>query len=392
MRLAVFEPHSGGHRADYVRWAAEGLRASNHEVLLGASSEVLMHPALQELLRCRDVRSVCLEVPAVATRARNHRLQLLRRQLLYRSYFSKLFALSCREHKLDGLVVPYLDYCLYAFAALGVPFGRVPWCGITMRMDSTALSRPLSTQALGMGLLCRSRSLRSVFTIDPRFSGQQAATPAGSFGKLLPLPDPVDTPAVGNRQRIRLELGIPDEAVVVLVFGTLDSRKGIEHLLLGMLHSERSANIKALLVGRLTSAAKALVSQPRWQTLRDRDALLSIDRYVPNNELADVFAASDAAWLGYVGHQHTSGVFILAAASGLPIIATQEGAIGYLAGKVSLTTQVAPGDAQEVAAALNRLGRDRHRRRDPEECQQVAAAHSPIQFGKRIAAQFEPPG
>src|SRR6478752_1103536 len=124
MRLAVFEPHSGGHRADYVRWAAEGLRASNHEVLLGASSEVLMHPALQELLRCRDVRSVCLEVPAVVTRARNHRLQLLRRQLLYRSYFSKLFALSCRAHKLDGLVVPYLDYCLYAFAALGVPFGR----------------------------------------------------------------------------------------------------------------------------------------------------------------------------------------------------------------------------------------------------------------------------
>jgi glycosyltransferase involved in cell wall biosynthesis len=390
MMLAIFEPHSGGHRADYVRWTAEGLRAANHAVLLGGSSEMLMHPALQELLRSDNVHSVSLEIPGASTRKRFHGLRLLWRQLQYRSYFSKLFSLACRQHKLDGVVVPYLDYCLYAFAALGAPFGRISWCGITMRMDSDALERRASPQAFAMRLLCRAPTLKSVFTIDPRYSGQQSAAFAGAYGKLLQIGDPVEELATGNRRRIRLELRIPDEAVVVLVFGTLDSRKGIEHLLLGMLHSDPAAPITALLVGRQTSTIHALLSQPRWQALRDRGGIISLDRYVPNSDIADLFAGADAAWLGYVGHQHTSGVFILAAAAGLPIIATRVGAIGFLADRVSLSTKVSQDNPREVADALNQVANLPRIRRDPDECRQVAAAHSPAQFGLRIAAQFEP--
>ena len=120
MTVAVLEPHASGHRAYYVRWIAESLQAAGKQPIIGGGPELLEHPAVAELLH-QGVPSVCLAITDRLARRQSSRVGLIRRQFAYRTYFGRLFKRANDEYSVGGVVVPYVDYCLYALAMCGAP-------------------------------------------------------------------------------------------------------------------------------------------------------------------------------------------------------------------------------------------------------------------------------
>jgi glycosyltransferase involved in cell wall biosynthesis len=390
MTIAVLEPHASGHRAYYVRWIAEGVRASGRDLLIGGGPELLQHPEVAEVLACRGVKAVCLPAAEVAAGPQNNRMSMLKRQFAYRAYFGRLFEQACAHCAVGDVVIPYVDYCLYALAMRGAPFRSLPWCGITMRTSPRGSGVEEIFRWWLIDRVCAAPALARLFTIDPMFQTGDASTRRKIPAKLVYLADPVERIELGDRTATRKAFGIDDGVHVVLVFGSLDGRKGIEWLFEAMLRLPPTVRIAALLAGRQTTELQAQLREPRWQELYASQRIVSVDKVIPQAELGGVLAAADSAWLGYVGHQHASGVFNLAAIHGLPIVATNAGAIGLMASRVSRVIRVNPTDSRAVARALSDLIGGPRQLRDAAECERLQAAHSVSAFGATISAALGP--
>jgi glycosyltransferase involved in cell wall biosynthesis len=389
MTVAVLEPHASGHRAYYVRWIADSLRAAGRTPLVGGGPELLAHPVVAELLAGQGVESVCLDAAVVSAHQRTNRISMIKRQFAYRTYFERLFKLASADHAVGDVIIPYVDYCLYAFALRGAPFQSSRWCGITMRTSPPGTGVNDIFRWRLIDRMCAAPKLARLFTIDPMFQAGDAAARHKLPAKLAYLADPVERIERGDRTASRKAYGVDDWTHVVLVFGSLDQRKGIEWLLEALLRLPKTAGITAMLVGQQTPELRAQLQEPRWRPLYASARILSVDRVISQSELGGVLAAADSAWLGYVGHEYASGVFNLAAVHGLPIIATAAGAIGLMASRVSRVISVNPTDSGEVARALRALARGPRQLRDATECERLQAAHSVSGFGATISAALE---
>jgi glycosyltransferase involved in cell wall biosynthesis len=99
------------------------------------------------------------------------------------------------------------------------------------------------------------------------------------------------------------------------------------------------------------------------------------------------FAAADIAWLGYTGHWQSSGVMVQAAHMGLPLIASDEGVIGWSTKRHGNGLAVPVRRTAAVVEALQRLASSAELRlKLGERGRRAFAAHSPDNAGEILSA------
>jgi glycosyltransferase involved in cell wall biosynthesis len=353
--VAVFEPHSSGHRASYVKWIVEEVLRRGHKAIVIAGPSAMSHPVFVGLQKCERVSFIAMDPPAFAIGARRSVVDLIASDLTYFRALQRQCTQVRRAVELDAIVLPYMDYAFYSIAALGSPFACIPWCGITLRTPTPSLSRsePLRTKFLRR--ICSRPSLRAVFSIDPalpRFLEDSRG--ARMQGRLRYLADPVERPRGGDRGGMRARLGISTDAHVLLVLGTIDARKGLRELLDGLADSGNDSCFLVLLAGTLSDYAYRTLSSASYAPLVASGRVKCLNKVLDETEMEDCLAAADAAWVGYIGHRFVSGVFLQAASRGLVVIATTEGAIGQVAGGWPRAVLLDPTNRAEVVDGLRR--------------------------------------
>ena len=93
--------------------------------------------------------------------------------------------------------------------------------------------------------------------------------------------------------------------------------------------------------------------------MREAGRIYEMNRFLSDEEEHAVFRAADIAWLGYRGHYGQSAVLVQATMMGLPIIACDEGLIGWQVRVHGLGPTVNISDTRAVSEALSRLAHDR---------------------------------
>jgi glycosyltransferase involved in cell wall biosynthesis len=145
--------------------------------------------------------------------------------------------------------------------------------------------------------------------------------------------------------------GPPATAAVdgpLLFFGVIRPNKGLHVLLEAMRRLPRLRLIAAGsaedgdYLGRLREAIGGLT--PGQVEL--------IDRYLPEDEAADLFGRSRLVILPYTAFASQSGVLHLALAHGRPVVATDVGALGESVRSWGIGEVVAPGDERALASAI----------------------------------------
>ena len=181
---------------------------------------------------------------------------------------------------------------------------------------------------------------------------------------------PVDadafTPSPERRAAARAELGVPEGAFVVGTVGNRNPSKGHEHLVraLARLRADHpEAVVRVLGAPSPVHAAyeERVLAEARQLGIDDAVTLRFVD---PGSRVPDLIAAFDIFAITSVPRSEGMPTVILEAmASGLPVVATDVGAVSEVVEEGVTGLVVAPEDPGAIASALGRLVADPDLRR-----------------------------
>ena len=200
--------------------------------------------------------------------------------------------------------------------------------------------------------------LETVFCLDP-FAATALATQHPDK-KVVHLADPVQPyPAIPrDLATVKAELGIAADRRVLLLFGGVDERKGIYQLLeaIQLLPPEVCEQFCLLLVGQPHPTDQVNIHQ-KITTLCQTKLLQAIEHYdfIPEADVSTYFQLADAILAPYQRHVGMSGILLLAAAAGKPVLSSDYGLMGELARRYQLGLVVDSTKPTEIARALATL-------------------------------------
>jgi glycosyltransferase involved in cell wall biosynthesis len=157
---------------------------------------------------------------------------------------------------------------------------------------------------------------------------------------------------------LKTQLGITAERQVFLLFGGVDGRKGIYQLLeaIELLPLEVCQQFCLLLVGQPHPTDSVNIHQ-KIVTLCETKSLQAIEHYefIPEAIVPTYFQLADTILAPYQRHVGMSGILLLAAAAGKPVLSSDYGLMGELARRYQLGLVVDSTKPTEIAKALTTL-------------------------------------
>jgi glycosyltransferase involved in cell wall biosynthesis len=200
--------------------------------------------------------------------------------------------------------------------------------------------------------------LRTVFCLDPFAVTALAAQ--HHHPKIIHLADPVQPyPSMpSDLATLKTKLGIEAHRSVFLLFGGLDERKGIYQLLeaIQLLTPELCQQLCLLLVGGTDPVQQATIHH-QIAVICQHSPLQAIEHYefIPETDVPTYFQLADAILAPYQRHVGMSGILLLAAAAGKPVLSSDYGLMGELARRYQLGLVVDSTKPTEIAKALATL-------------------------------------
>ena len=402
--VLILEPNHGGHNATYLRWIVEAFLDGGVEVRVATLKDGYDDDCHMQCL-ARDLGSqIDLMVfdrhmdPELHTSDLGTR-QVARREKQYYQLFAELYR-TTKRHPQDPVFVPYLDYMAYAVALASSPFDAAPWGGIVMRpafhfhnmgVEAPRVGWSRVKQLLFTRLLHATR-LETLFSIDSTLvEYYQLRHPEISRQRLRLLPEPGEVNGSSSRASAREQLGIPSEAHVILVYGQLRSRKGIDALIAATESPDFPKNTHVLLAGTQHPEIVQLLVSPPAKRLSNEGRVHVDNRVLAGEDEHRVFAAADLVWVGYRNHYAMSAVLIQAGKMKLPVIACRDGLLGKLTRDGDLGAVVDTENSANIAQAVARLStNDAAARKHGENGAAFFADRDVESFKSTIRDNFQP--
>ena len=383
MHVLIVEAALSGHHSGYLGRIAAAYMEAGHTVTVTVLRRDASHPAIDRLkTQFGDAFNVLPIDDTKYDAALHSRLGEAGRELALRRLFGQAYRTVQQVKPVDYVFLPYLDYCLYALGLLGSPFGPTQWGGICMRpsfhyryFGVIAPTPKLANikRALFLRLL-QSKTLKSVYTIDELLHRYVTERHSQRAHRLQYVPDPAELKGSHTYESARQALGIPDGAVVVLVYGAIDERKGLDVLVEAMSHPFAPKTLHLLVAGRQSAAIQPLMQSTQVSALTQEGRCHVINDFVEDAVEQMVFAASDIVWLGYKKHFVMSGVLVLSAMAGKPVIANKEGLIGWYVKRNNLGVCVESDNALQVIDAFHYINNSKKSRDKEKNLSQVVIA------------------
>jgi glycosyltransferase involved in cell wall biosynthesis len=176
-------------------------------------------------------------------------------------------------------------------------------------------------------------------------------------------------PALRRYRRIAEQIDAPrpqDGVFRILFFGRVALYKGLRYLLAAEPLIDSAVARRLIVAGTGPSLAADLAA------VADHSRIEVRDRRIGDQEAAALFASADVVVLPYL-EASQSGVLAIAAAFGLPVIASAVGELGALVAQSGMGLTTPPADPAALAAALSALALDPAlRRRCADRARSVA--------------------
>lgn len=230
--------------------------------------------------------------------------------------------------------------------------------------------------------------LTHLFCLDP-FATKRLAH-AGHEQKAIYLPDPIDYCAAPSNlvRQLREQLNVWPNRRVFLLFGALDSRKGLYQLLEAIHHLDGTTcqQICLVLAGKADIDEQVHI-QTLVQQLRNEKPIQIIEQYefIPNRLSSAYFQLADVVLAPYQHHVGMSGILLTAAAAGKPILSSCYGLMGQLTRIYELGLTVEAQFPEAIARGIGQcLSRPAQTLCDPNRQKALVEQHDPEHFSQTI--------
>jgi glycosyltransferase involved in cell wall biosynthesis len=372
LRLMLFDLALGGHHGNYIqhlidRLDQQGFRGAIDIIVLPQFAQIhqdvvaAIERAKQQSI---EVNLVAISAPEATTLgSRNSGLSRARRN--FREW--QLFCKYAENLQTTHALIMYLDTCELPLA-IGLR-SPCPFSGIyfrpTLHYQMFANYQPNFKgklqqwrERLTWVRILNHPQLETVFCLDP--FAVTALSTQHQHTKVVHLADPVQPyPSIpSDLTTLKTQLGIAPQRRIFLLFGGIDGRKGIYQLLeaIKLLSPEVCEQFCLLLVGQPHPTDHVNIHQ-KITALCETRQLQAIEHYqfIPEAEVPTYFQLADAVLAPYQRHVGMSGILLLAAAAGKPVLSSDYGLMGELARRYQLGLVVDSTQPTEIAKALETL-------------------------------------
>ena len=227
-------------------------------------------------------------------------------------------------------------------------YGKLSGPPETTRDRVKGLSKELVLRAA-----LRNPHLRAVFSLDP-FAVPDIARWSRRV-EAVALPEALE-PVVDEASEAWRSAVDPARRRIV-VFGTLDERKGISVLIDGLerLPAHAQAQLTLVLAGPVVGSERGEL-RARIADFAARSAVevQFEDRFVPEAAVQHLLASCDLALLTYQRHVGSSGVLVRAASAGVPVLSTDYGLVGENVRRHNLGLAIDATASAEIRIAIER--------------------------------------
>lgn len=265
-----------------------------------------------------------------------------------------------RRHRVDGVYVQSLIETL-PFAPFLLP-GKVRMTGIIYKIylyEWKASSRLRKcAHVLKYLMFSRCRLFDSVLILNDPVSARLLCK-LYRTEKFRPVIDPAMM-LTRKGESFRVKHGIPEDAVVLSHFGTLQKRKGTLTILesLDLLTPAERERYVFVFAGKVMPDIKEEFHR-RLEVLRDVRVVV-LEGFLPYDDLADLIAASDGFLIPYMETSQSSGLVAYASEFGVPVVAPEAGMVGKLVRRYHLgitIPEVSPAALRAAYAGILRVER-----------------------------------
>ena len=335
--VLIVEPNLTGHRWRYVEWIMQACGEADYPCILVTECANEDHRLARQITAANRQDQ---QIAFVDPEAQPRRLLGSNQYARFHRYFKRVHGILGRTQSIRLVVVPYADYFFYGLPFLGSPFGTTPWIGITMRstfhhhkVGIKAPDRPIvnAIKALLFKRAIRSTGLRTLLTIDPTLPEWSARHASKRSAAITYVADPFPDERAENPVLARERLGLDADQRYLLVYGSITERKGIYELVHALTCLEHAPTL--IVAGEQDTGTRHFM---RNHARSLTPAPLVLDAFITNDVERDLFSACDAVWLGYKGHYGMSGVLVQAYRFDKPVIATEDGLIGWFSRRCEL--------------------------------------------------------
>ena len=392
MRLLIVEPDAEGHHLVlYTRLLMREAVSRGWTVTLLTTQASLKHAAFDVISADHGGELRTIVMPEV-DRSNSGSIALFLSQSKLWKALAKVCAANNRFAEFDLIYCINLDYFEKALSLRGSPFGGRPFAGMLMNPKfhrapmglgppsrADFLYRFLSKRLLAID------GLKRLMVVDRPFRDFCQQQRFAHEEKICLVADVGEIPQVENPDSARESLGIKPGGFVILLYGSLSPRKGVEQLLRAV-QAPGQPDVVALVAGKPDVNIQTLFSSPWCRTMQESGQLVIRAGFQDDESEAKVFAAADLAWLGYVGGAYgSSGVLYQAGSAGLPVISMAEGLVGWTVKKHRLGIALNVSDVPAVVNAIQSLRDDESMLREfGENGRHLAKSHTGAAFANTI--------
>ncbi len=396
MHLVVIDMHrGGGHHFAYVRTILKEAERREWTSRIVLSKEATQHPSF-ELVddACgRDHQVVVIDgLPVQAAATKEGWMQGQFRRF---AEARRAFARACQDGPApDAVFHPDCDGWYAAAALRGSPTKPVHSVSVAFSIrfhrdhfgvhsEMPGLSRRM--QRMFVEGFLRRKAIDTLFVSDQMLLDFYGRRSDSCRRRLHYLPELADIPPLMDKDEARRRLRIPAHADIVLSYGSLSRRKGVQELLQAVCDENCPSRISILLAGEADAPMREFLSGEIAQSLRTQGRLFWEEGFLDDHRTGLVFSAADTAWLGYRDFENSSAFLWQAVCAQMPVIACRDGLIGYWAQNRGLGPVVTTTNVQEVVKALTLVSAGgEERMRWTSNCASESHLHSPGNFGRVV--------
>ena len=368
-RLMLFDLALGGHHGNYIQHLIDYA----HQSAFAGAIDIVVLPQFVEVHQEVVIAISGYKYPAInlvpisieeASALGDRRSGISRTLRNFREW--QIFCKYAKDLQTTHALIMYLDTCELPLA-VGMP-SPCPFSGIYFRPTfhyptfvnyHPARKEQLQQwrQKVTLGRILQHPQLQTLFCLDP-FAVKAIASNQPT-AKIVHLADPVQPhpPMQLAPATLQTQLGIDPHRRVFMLFGALDGRKGIYQLLdaIQLLSLELCQHLCLLLVGKTNATEQAMIQQ-KIVALRQTCPIQLVECYefVPENEVPTYFQLADVVLATYQRHVGMSGILLLAAASGTPVLSSDYGLMGELVRLYQLGLAVDSTMPAAIAKGLSR--------------------------------------
>jgi glycosyltransferase involved in cell wall biosynthesis len=353
MRLLFYQPNYTGHHLAYLARMLPGFRDLPAEIVVATTPQALESDEYRRTLAplAAWIRfETCCTGPSGGTVSKaRHR---------YRELVQAIGTLAP-----DHVAVCYADG-IWELACLSTLLGRRPWPrGLAVegwiyrgRFGDVAdhrwksvIRRGIFRRLLRQGLFAKLHLHHELLYEFARPQAERSPTQVELAA------DPIQIRPPQSGTEARRELGVTGDGRWIGMAGVIARYKGAELFLEAYrLRREAGASpVHALLAGPHHEDVRAMLREPPYREWVADGSIVSVDRFLDENDMFAAASAVDVLVAPYPHHQNRSSIILWGAAAGRPCVGSDESCVGFVIRQEQLGLTCNVLDTRALATAIS---------------------------------------